>query len=119
MDRKEYKRNWYLKNKERLLKKFKQYQIDNRGVRTVYRKTYRNTSEGKQATNRAIVKYELNNPQRRFAWNKAQKLLNKPCIICGEKAHKHHPNPLKSLEVIYLCPLHHKEEHGKTPLTVI
>ena len=72
---------------------------------------YRRTSNGKEAINRAIKKYEANHPERRNAWNKAQKIKLEYCIICGEKAHRHHPDPLKPFEVIFLCPLHHKKYH--------
>ncbi len=40
------------------------------------------------------------------------KIERKPCAICGEKkTHAHHPNYSKPLEVIFLCPVHHKEIH--------
>jgi len=32
-----------------------------------------------------------------------------PCVVCGDpKSHGHHPDHSKPLEVIWLCPLHHK-----------
>lgn len=73
---------------------------------------YRKTKTGIKATRRAINKYELTHPERRNAWNKAQQILKKPCIQCGKfPTHRHHPDPLKPLNVIFLCPLHHKKIH--------
>ena len=41
------------------------------------------------------------------------KLKRKPCIVCNSKAHAHHPDYSKPLDVIWLCPRHHKLEHAK------
>lgn len=41
---------------------------------------------------------------------KVGKLKRKKCH-CGKKAHAHHENYSKPLEVIWLCPIHHKERH--------
>lgn len=112
-ERKKKMLEWYEKNRENELLRMKKWSEENREKRTEYHKKYRQTTNGKLNTLKAIKKYEINHPDRRNAWNKAQKLKNKPCIKCGEKAHKHHPNTSKPLEIIYLCPLHHKEEHSK------
>src|SRR5258708_29167313 len=40
-------------------------------------------------------------------------LVRKPCKVCGAKAEAHHPNYFKPLEVVWLCPSHHNEEHRK------
>lgn len=74
-------------------------------------KKFRKTPEGIEATRKAVRKYEASHPERKNAWNKAQSLKNMPCIVCKEKAHRHHPDPLKPMEIIYLCPLHHKQQH--------
>ena len=106
-----YKKNWerfrlsrikyYLKHKELCLKRWKKY-----------RKKYCQTKNGKAAISRAVKKYEKIHPERKIAWIKAQKIHRSPCIICGDiNTHRHHPDPLKPLEVIMLCPLHHKKEH--------
>jgi ribosomal protein S27AE len=40
------------------------------------------------------------------------KLLKQPCERCGSvKAHAHHDDYSKPLDVMWLCPLHHKERH--------
>ena len=41
------------------------------------------------------------------------KLVKRPCVICGAvPALAHHEDYSKPLEVIYLCPLHHKAIHS-------
>jgi hypothetical protein len=37
-----------------------------------------------------------------------------PCLICGEKAEAHHPDYSAPLDVIWLCPAHHKQAHAMT-----
>ena len=39
------------------------------------------------------------------------KMHRHPCCICGNKAHAHHEDYSKPLEVIWLCPKHHSERH--------
>lgn len=42
------------------------------------------------------------------------KLIAQPCEVCGtEKAHGHHEDYSKPLEVIWLCHTHHMERHRK------
>lgn len=40
---------------------------------------------------------------------KVQKL---PCFVCGEKAEAHHPDYSAPLDVVWLCPAHHKQAHA-------
>lgn len=86
----------------------------NRQKRTEYFRLYRQTPEGRAAQQRAIDKYEAKNAIRKKAWKKVyrSKLLKLPCAVCGdESVHAHHPDPLKELEIVYLCPLHHRKVH--------
>lgn len=50
----------------------------------------------------------------RYAINEG-KLIRLPCEKCGEKEgiHAHHPDYSKPLDVLWLCPKHHKEWHKK------
>ena len=43
----------------------------------------------------------------------AGKLKRQPCIRCGETndIHAHHDDYRKPMEVLWLCPLHHKQRH--------
>ena len=34
------------------------------------------------------------------------------CIICGAKAEAHHPDYSRPLDVMWLCPSHHKQAHA-------
>lgn len=40
------------------------------------------------------------------------KLYPMPCIVCGEDAEAHHHDYDKPLDVIWLCPAHHKQLHA-------
>ena len=42
---------------------------------------------------------------------RAGKIKRKPCERCGAKAHAHHENYDKPLEVNWLCATHHSERH--------
>lgn len=80
--------------------------------REIDRKRYR---EGKKkpADNRDWIR---RNPEKRKAHNAVSnairdgKLVPQPCH-CGRKAHAHHADYSKPLEVEWLCPLHHSREH--------
>lgn len=43
------------------------------------------------------------------------RLERKPCEVCGAKAHAHHDDYSKPLDVIWLCAKHHKEHHVRFP----
>jgi hypothetical protein len=88
----------------------REYQQINRSKRTEYFRKYRKTKSGSANTSKAVKKYELNNTDRRNAWNKSKIIPLKPCEICGDiKTHRHHPDISKPMEIIFLCPKHHKE----------
>jgi hypothetical protein len=71
------------------------------------------TEAGKAAEARATQKYIEAHPERRKAWDKAKAIPLEPCEVCGApKTHRHHPDPSKPLEVVFLCPLHHKQIHN-------
>ena len=38
-------------------------------------------------------------------------LVRMPCVNCGAKAEAHHPDYDRPLDVVWLCPKHHKEAH--------
>lgn len=62
---------------------------------------------------------DAKNPERRFAWTELNKAINrgdiikKPCQECNSTVHVHghHDDYSKPLEVIWLCPLHHRRHH--------
>ena len=66
--------------------------------------------------------YRERNPAKVTCWEKAKSIKRTPCIICGDPGStRHHPDYNRPLEVVMLCPIHHREEHrlmklGKTLL---
>ena len=45
---------------------------------------------------------------------KRGKLLEMPCIVCGDKAEAHHPDYSRPLDVVWLCHRHHAQTHAIT-----
>lgn len=85
------------------------------------RAEYAKTQPGKAAHKAAGIRYGKAYPNKRtahYALNNAVrdgKVTRLPCSICGKKAHAHHPDYDRPLDVIWLCPPHHKQEHKKQP----
>jgi hypothetical protein len=84
----------------------------------VYERTKRwqQTHQARHYTNtkRYVEKY----PERQAARAKVKdalrsgKLIKHPCKVCGtERVHAHHPDWTKPLDVVWLCPPHHKQAH--------
>lgn len=94
---------------------------EKRKSETDARREYYKTDNGKKAILKARKKYEETHPERRQAWWKTQyakkvgKIKKLPCRDCGttKRVHAHHPDVLKPLEVVFLCPLHHSQEELK------
>ena len=41
-------------------------------------------------------------------------LTRRPCSVCGrEDSHAHHDDYRHPLDVLWLCPVHHKERHAE------
>lgn len=85
--------------------------------RVAARIAYQGTTEGKLAHARANEKWQVSNAIRRKANQvvsnavRAGLLERQPCFICGGKAHAHHPDYGRPLDVTWLCPAHHKAAH--------
>lgn len=81
------------------------------------RAEYVKTESGKEAHNRATKQWNISHPNRRAAshiFNNALrdgKVRRHPCFVCGAKAHAHHPDYDRPLDVMWLCPKHHKKTH--------
>lgn len=62
--------------------------------------------------------YRAKHPDRDAAHRKVQyavrtgKLTPLPCLVCGDKAESHHPDYSRPLDVVWLCPAHHKQAHA-------
>lgn len=74
---------------------------------------YYKSDKGKESIYKYQERYNKDNPQRRKAWTKASSLPKRPCEVCQSNLniHKHHPDPNKPYDVVYLCAYHHKLEH--------
>ena len=116
---KECRKLWRKKNKGRLKELKKTWETKNRSKHLFSRKRrYRNqrenellrTKEWKLKNNKKVLCHQ--------AVDRAIKkgtLVRQDCIKCGtEKTHGHHPDYDKPLDVIWLCPKHHQEEHLKS-----
>lgn len=65
------------------------------------------------------IEYKESFPERRSAQSKLWAALRKgtvvklPCLVCGdEKSEAHHPDYSSPLDVVWLCPAHHKQAHA-------
>lgn len=101
------------KYKERYEEKKKLWRTTHREHIAEHTREYRKTPKGRENVRKAIKKYADNHPERINAWLKAYKIPIRPCEICGsdKRIHRHHPDINKPLEVVMLCPLHHKQAH--------
>lgn len=88
------------------------------------REAYAQTPQGKAAYARAHRKFVTRNPIKRAAQNAVNnairdgKMTRQPCEKCGnDRAHAHHDDYSKPLDVRWLCTTHHAEWHKhNTPL---
>jgi hypothetical protein len=93
----------------------------NRGMlpnRVQKRKEYIQTEHGKKIKNSISMKWTRNNPRKKSAEIKLNNYLRshpeikESCRVCGSKiSQAHHENYDKPLEVVWLCPKHHKDRH--------
>tara|TARA_R110002167_G_scaffold45515_1_gene136701 strand:+ start:2908 stop:3336 length:429 start_codon:yes stop_codon:yes gene_type:complete len=86
--------------------------------RVLARLEYSKTEAGIIAASRAKKKYIENNPIKRNAHVitgnaiRGKKLFKEPCEVCNkEKAHAHHDDYAKPLNVRWLCNEHHNKWH--------
>lgn len=105
---------------------FKEYdrQRANLPHRMEARMSYARTPEGKEALRRGTKAWIERNPLKRAAQISVGnalrdgKLARKPCEVCSaERAHAHHDDYTKPLDVRWLCTTHHAEWHKhNTPI---
>lgn len=83
-------------------------------------KTRENNRRQKKIIQEEVKKFYQKHPERKKAYSCLRRALKKgllkkrPCEVpdCGlEKVHAHHQDYSKPLEVIWLCPRHHKWLH--------
>jgi hypothetical protein len=89
-----------------------------REFRSLRRKEYMATTEGKDAHSRATTAWKEKNAVRRAAHVilgnavKNGRVMKHPCWVCGEAAEAHHPDYSRPLDVVWLCSAHHKQAHA-------
>lgn len=88
-----------------------------------YRRLYRLTPKGKEVASGQMTKRVTKRDIKRLAREKLHtevrcgRVQRGSCVVCGEpKAHGHHEDYTKPLEVIWLCRVHHEETHNKKRL---
>lgn len=79
---------------------------------------YSKTNNGRISSLKRVQKWKAANPRRAAAhWRvknaiRDGKINRQPCEICrNEKSHAHHDDYSKPLDVMWLCPQHHKDRH--------
>lgn len=137
-NRKEYNREYRLKNKEKIRVQRKEYYLKNKEKIRAYNAEYYAKPENRKKKREVDVigkrKYRKKHPEMRMGrinyneehyemWKinqvvrgavKSGKLKKQPCEVCGdENVHAHHDDYNSPLDVKWLCPLHHKELHNK------
>jgi hypothetical protein len=92
-------------------------------IRIYWRGHIKKNPRDKKKMLESVRKWSSKNPEKVKAHQlvhkalKAKILKRLPCRVCKEKkTDGHHPDYLKPLEVIWLCRLHHKEQHRKERL---
>ena len=82
------------------------------------RAAYAKTDAGRAAHNRATDSWSVKHPDRRKASHMVGNAIRdglihrSPCWVCGGKAQAHHPDYSRPLDVVWLCPPHHKAAHA-------
>lgn len=82
-----------------------------------YTVLYRQTKSGKESAAKAVRKWNDKNRSKIRAMLRLNYAIGRgyikslPCFVCGEKAHAHHPDYSRPLDVMWLCPAHHKQAH--------
>ena len=94
-------------------------------IREYDMKRFRENPERKKQARRNTIKFRTENPEKYVAQNSVNnairdgKLKRQRCCKCGAKAHAHHEDYSKPLDVMWLCPLHHAEIHKRKKLSDI
>lgn len=86
--------------------------------RVAARNEYAKTPAYAESHKAAAIRWAEKHPERRKAslivGNALRdgRLIRHPCWVCGSKAQAHHPDYSTPLDVVWLCPPHHKQTHA-------
>lgn len=116
IERREYSRRYHLANRERMLAAMKRWARANPEKKRAIDARRNSGIRGRDIARARRLK-EPEKVRARVAVSKALaagQLVRGPCEVCGA-AHVegHHDDYSKPLVVRWLCPLHHREEHGR------
>jgi len=88
-------------------------------IREYDMKRFRENPKRKKQSRANTIKFRTENPEKYAAQTavgnaiRDGKLKRQTCCQCGAKAHAHHEDYSKPLNVIWLCPAHHAEVHKR------
>lgn len=111
---------WH-KNKNKLVAKSREWRMKNKEKVNGYVKKWRNRNP--QKAQAIVARHRRKYPHKRSAQAAVEfavvtrKITPQPCVVCKKlyaietKAHAHHCDYAKKLDVMYLCPAHHKVWH--------
>lgn len=77
----------------------------------------------KELRSRTTKEWQMAFPDRRAAQSALRRAVltgavkKLPCWVCGEEAEAHHPDYSSPLDVVWLCPAHHKQAHAIATIT--
>lgn len=133
---KDCKKRYYLTNKDLILARTKQYNLENkqriamtRAERYKYKYKYKlitpkvketkrlwnaaNREKMRASVRKSKLKYPVREKARKLVTNAlvSGKLQRQPCIVCGDKGEAHHSDYNKPLDVDWLCRKHHSMWH--------
>jgi len=114
--------DFYVSNQSRCMECVRKAARANRLAKIDYYRAYdrkRASMPHRMQKNRDITeRWKVLNPLRRAAQVKLGNALRDgrvkrlPCLICGGKAEAHHTDYSAPLDVVWLCPPHHKQAHA-------
>jgi hypothetical protein len=115
---KEKRHQWYLKYRDRILANYREY------LRNYYQKNkekilnQQRSEKAKELRRLRELKYREKRPERLRVRHlvydaiKAGQLLKQPCSICNDiNSHAHHEDYNKPFKIIWLCRRHHADLH--------
>ena len=95
--------------------------VSSKDYKVKSRNRYKGTQAYRDSHKRSQAKWIYNNKKAKrchsAVWNAIGRgdLKKKPCVVCdtNKNIHAHHCDYNKPLDVMWLCPKHHKEWHSK------
>ncbi len=114
---KAYYKNWYEKNRERMLEKNRCWYQSNKEHAKEYSKQYRKSHP--HVYRKSVREWVEKNPLKKMCQKYVRVALyhkiitRQPCEVCGttENIHAHHTDYTKPLEIKWLCEKHHLQLH--------